>query len=125
MATVGYLEGMDPLVLSKLAVQGVGTLPLSNGFDNHGKFINTITERDQIELIVGYLHKIMRTQDRGFFPQDILQACHNCLIPVLIIIPNADHEAARQILGEACDFLILVDPADVYDEIAVHLNLGS
>ena len=67
MATIGYLEGTDPLVLSRLAVKGIGTLPLSNGFDNHGKFINTITEHDQISLVVGYLHKIMRTQYRSFF----------------------------------------------------------
>ena len=66
MVTVGYLEGTDPVMLSRLAAGGVGTLPLSNGVDNHGKFINAITERDEIDLVVGPLHKIMHTQHQGF-----------------------------------------------------------
>jgi len=34
--TVGYFEGTDPLLLNKLVARGIGTLPISNGFDSHG-----------------------------------------------------------------------------------------
>ncbi len=123
MATVGYLEGVDPLVLTRLAVRGVGTLPVSNGFDNHGKFITSISKRDEIDVIVGYLHKIMRTQRQGFFPQDLLRSCLDCHIPILILVPKADQLAARQALGQIGEAVTLVDPARLYEEILKVLAL--
>jgi hypothetical protein len=123
MATVGYLEGMDPLVLTRLAVRGVGTLPISNGTDNHGKFITTISERDDIDLVVGYLHKIMRTQHQGFLTADLLQSCIDCSIPVLIIVAAADQAMALEVLGPVGASVELVDPRVVYDEIAQRLQV--
>jgi hypothetical protein len=123
MATVGYLQGVDPLLLTWLAVRGVGTLPISNGFDNHGKFVNAITERDGVTLILGHLHKVLRTQHQGFLVEDILEACFLCSLPVLIIVRREDHDAARLRLGGAGERVILVDPDDVYDEVASRLNL--
>ena len=124
MATVGYLEGVDPLVLTRLAVRGVGTLPVSNGFDNHGKFITSISERDEIDVIVGYLHKIMRTQRQGFFPQDLLQSCLDCHVPILILVPEGDQPAARRVLGQVAEAVTLVDPAHLYQEILEVLALS-
>ena len=121
MATVGYLEGVDPLLLTRLAVQGIGTLPISNGFDNHGKFINSITERDGIDVIVGYLHKVLRTQRQGFLVEDILQSCFDCTIPILIIVPQEDHEAARELLGPASQYVVLVSPGRVHEEMMARL----
>ena len=95
MATVGYLEGTDPLVLTRLAVRGVGTLPVSNGFDNHGKFITSISERDNVDVVIGYLHKVTRTQRQGFYPHDLLQPCLDRGIAVVIVVPEEDHVAAR------------------------------
>ncbi len=123
MATIGYMEGTDPLVLTRLAVRGVGTLPVSNGADNHGKFITTISERDEIDLVVGYLHKIMRTQRQGFLTEDLLQSCLDCRIPVLIVVPEAEQGAARQVLGSVSESIILVDPGALYDEIASRVQL--
>lgn len=123
MATVGYLQGVDPLLLTWLAVRGVGTLPISNGFDNHGKFINAITERDGVTLILGHLHKVLRTQRQGFLVEDILDACFSCSVPVLIIAQREDHTAARSRLGRAGKRVILIAPEDVYDEVASRLNL--
>ncbi|MBN1641993.1 MAG: hypothetical protein JXA09_12230 [Anaerolineae bacterium] len=123
MPTVGYLQGIDPLILTRLAVRGVGTLPISNGFDNHGKFINAITERDEVDLIVGYLHKVLRTQRQGFPVMDILDACAMCHIPVLIIVPEEDQETARIRLGRASAQVELLAPERVYDEIAARLHL--
>jgi hypothetical protein len=123
MATFGYLEGTDPLVLSRLAARGVGTLPLGNGIDNHGKFITTINERDEIDLIVGYLHKIMRTQHQGFLTKDLLQPCLECGIPVWILVPEADQPIVRQALGAVGESITLVDPRALYDRIALMLQL--
>ena len=124
MATIGYLQGVDPLVLTRLAILGVGTLPISNGFDNHGKFINAITERDGIDIIIGHLHKILRTQRQGFYAEDILQACFDCRLLIVVIVPQADHEAARRLLGTVGNMVILVDPDHLYDEVVGRLDLA-
>ena len=123
MATVGYLQGVDPLLLTRLAVRGVGTLPISNGFDNHGKFINAITERDGIDLVIGYLHKVLRTQRQGFLVEDLLESCLGCDIPVLIIVPEADRSAARHLLGKAGERVVLCSPDHVYQECRSRLSV--
>jgi len=124
MATVGYLGGTDPLVLTRLAARGVGTLPLSNGVDNHGKFITSVSGRDGIDLIVGYLHKLARTQRQGFHPRDLLQPCIDFGITVIVVVPEADQALARQILGPVGGFTKLVDPDRLYDSIAQELILA-
>jgi hypothetical protein len=123
MATIGYMEGTDPVVLTRLAVRGVGTLPVSNGTDNHGKFMTTISERDGIDLVVGYLHKIMRTAHQGFLTKDLLQACLDRHIPVLIVVPEAEQADARRVLGPVSESIVLVDPGALYDEIASRVQL--
>jgi hypothetical protein len=124
MATVGYLGGTDPLVLTRLAVRGVGTYPLSNGIDNHGKFITSMSRRDGIDVVVGYLHKLARTQRQGFHPRDLLQPCLDIGVPVLIIVPDAEQALARQLLGAVSDSVELVDPEHVYDSVARVLGLS-
>jgi hypothetical protein len=124
MATVGYLEGLDPLLLTRLAIKGVGTLPLSNGFDNHGKFISNVTEREGLDVIVGYLHKVLRTQRQGFFAEDLLQSCRDCQIPVWLLVPEADQAAARQILGSVSEWVSLVDPDRLYDLLVEFFGLS-
>ena len=123
MAIIGYLEGTDPLVLTRLSARGVGTLPVGNGLDNHGKFITTISERDKIDLVVGHLHKIMRTPEQGFRTKDLLQPCLNYGIPVLIVVLEADQAMARQVLGPVSEWIALVDPSALYDEIVQRLQL--
>jgi hypothetical protein len=123
MPTVGYMQGIDPLVLTRLAARGVGTLPVSNGFDNHGKFINAITERDEVDVVVGHLHKVLRTQRQGFPVDAILDACSACSIPVLIVVPDEDRNAAQLLLGAAAARVDLVAPERVYEELATRLRL--
>ena len=36
MKIIGYMLGTDPEVLTQLLLEGYETLPLSNGYDNHG-----------------------------------------------------------------------------------------
>lgn len=122
MSTVGYLQGVDPLLLTRLAARGFGTLPVSNGFDNHGKFINAITERDGIDVIIGHLHKVLRTQHQGFLVEDILEACLGCSIPVLIIVPEEDHAAARRLLGRVSDRVTLVATQGLFEVVMSHLT---
>jgi len=124
MATVGYLEGTDPLVLTRLAARGVGTLPLSNGFDNHGKFITSVSGRDGLDLVVGYLHKFTRTQRQGFRPRDLLQPCLDYGITVMVLVPQSDQALARQALGSISDAMRLVDPAQMFDSIVQELALS-
>ncbi len=117
MAIVGYLEGTDPLLLTRLAVQGIGTLPLSNGFDLHGKYINHLTRQDGISVVVGYLHKVLPTPGMTITPRDLLFACMTHGIPVVLIAEKALQEQAYRLLGEAVAYVRLVDPADLYSTI--------
>jgi len=123
MPTIGYMEGTDPLTLTRLSAAGIGTMPIGNGFDNHGKFINNLSERDQVDLLVGYLHKFLTTQRQGFLPQDLLQACRESRIPVLVLVPEPDHPLARQALANVRDIIALIDPDCLYDEAARRLGL--
>ncbi len=117
MTTVGYFEGTDPVVLTRLAAKGIGTLPLSNGFDAHGKYVVHLTPQDGISVIVGYLHKVLPTNGVNVTPRDLLFACTTHNIPVLLIAETPFHDAARGRLGDVCDRVRLVDPAELYEAI--------
>lgn len=62
LVRVGYLEGTDPLLLTKLAVEGIETLPVANTWDGHGKPINHLSE-GEVNVVVGYLHKLIPTEE--------------------------------------------------------------
>jgi hypothetical protein len=62
MGLIGYFEGTDPLVLANLSIVGHSTMPLGNGFDNHGKYVGHITKDDNVSVVVGYFHKIMPSE---------------------------------------------------------------
>jgi hypothetical protein len=117
MTTVGYLEGTDPLILTKLAAKGIDTTPIANGFDNHGKYINHLSSDDGIAVVIGYLHKVMPTPEMTLTPGDLLFACFRHEIPVLLMVESSDHEGAAELLGEARDRVRLVDPADIYEAV--------
>jgi hypothetical protein len=117
MANIGYLEGTDPVVLTRLAVRGIGTVPISNGFDGHGKYINHLVPSDHIAVVVGYLHKLLPSAERVMTAKDLLFSCMTHSIPVLLIVPKADHAAAEKALGDASKYVVLVDPADIYGAI--------
>jgi len=116
MAMVGYLEGTDPLVLTRLNLRGIATLPLGNGFDAHGKYLGHLTKKDNVSVVAGYLHKVLPPVGVDFSPRDFLSACHTHDIAVLVVAPKAEHNLARESLGEVADWITLVDPGDLYEK---------
>jgi hypothetical protein len=117
MAIVAYLEGTDPLILTRLAARGIGTLPVSNGFDDHGKYVNHITSGDGVSVVIGYLHKVLPTSVMTLTPRDLLFACVTLNIPVLLMAEEADHQQAKKLLGDVADHVRLVDPARLYEAV--------
>lgn len=115
MVTVGYLEGTDPTILTKLYLKGIGTLPLGNGWDNHGKYVNHLTTTDGVDAVIGYLHKIIPPAFEGKLNLDILFACIAHGIPVYLMVPRGLQEKAMKWLGGDAGKVNLVDPAEVFD----------
>lgn len=113
MTRVGYLEGTDALFLNEMVARGFDTIPLSNGVDNHGKFVGHLTKADEISVVVGFLHKIIPLADSGLTSLDILHSCQVHKIPVLLVAQKAIQESAVKALGDACDIVTLVDLDEV------------
>ncbi len=129
MKIVGYFEGTDPFVLTRLVAEGYGTIPLANPWDNHGKIASRILP-GEIDLIIGYLHKLLPpvgkriTPDthttkmgidpaRDITPLDLLYPAKTNEIPVLVIAPYDCHDEAKELLGEAADFVTFVKHEDL------------
>lgn len=115
MATVGYLEGTDSTILTRLAVSGIDTLPLSNGVDGHGKYVNHLS-KGEVDVVVGYVHKLTPAAGIPTSPKDMLFACQIQDIPVLIIAPRDAQGAAKKVLGEAT-YSGIIASEDLFDEI--------
>jgi len=122
MKIVGYLEGTDSLLLTKLASQGIGVLPLGNGADNHGKYIGLITKADNIGIVVGYVHKVLPVPGRTLGPKDILFSCTTNKIPVIIIASKEDIKDANKQLGDVKESVTVVSPEKLYDTIMQNLK---
>jgi hypothetical protein len=95
LARVGYFEGTDPLLLSKLAAEGIETLPVANTWDGHGKYVNHLT-KGEVNVVVGYLHKIIPAEQQRVGASDLLFACKTLEIPVVLIVPAASRDKARR-----------------------------
>ncbi|UCE09032.1 MAG: hypothetical protein JSW61_08545 [Candidatus Thorarchaeota archaeon] len=127
MKTVGYFDGIDPELLTRIAANGFCTLPLANDFDNYGKLASHLEPGD-VDLILGYLHKIvppLRACDdktspdafRGLRPVDLLYRARSYSIPVLIVVPGEYHKQAKKLLGEAAEFVKIVKPEDLEKKV--------
>jgi len=125
LARIGYFEGTDPLLLSKLAAEGVETLPVANTWDGHGKMVNHLT-KGEVNIVVGYLHKVipaepLRTAALPIMVDNILSACKVHDIPVLLIVPAALREKAEKILSGTEVKIQIVSPEQVETEIRKYL----
>ncbi len=129
MKVVGYFEGTDPAVLSRLVAEGFGTLPLANNWDGHGKVASNL-EPGEVSLIIGYLHKLMPTERskersegvptsvgmaprKDIQPIELLYPAKSYNIPVLVVAPGDCHGEARGFLEEAAEFCTFVTPEEL------------
>ena len=120
MVRVAYFEGTDPLLLAKLASEGVETLPVANTWDGHGKYVNHLS-KGEVNVVVGYLHKVIPAEQEQMSPADILFACKNFDIPVVLIVPASFHEKAKKILGDVGPNVHITAPEDLEVQIRKYL----
>jgi hypothetical protein len=125
LARIGYFEGTDPLLLSKLAAEGIETLPVANTWDGHGKMVNHLT-KGEVNVVVGYLHKVipaepLRTSALPIMVDNLLSACNVHDIPVLLMVPAALREKAEKILTGTEVKIRIVSPEQVETEIRKYL----
>lgn len=112
MKIVGYMEGTKPEVLTNLLLDGYETLPLSNGWDNHGKYIAHINRNDGIALVVGYLHKFIPVAKEFSFA-DLLSSLKVYKIPVVFIVPEAKQDKAKKLVAAKGIKYSFADPSEV------------
>ncbi|MBD3285287.1 hypothetical protein GF359_02630 [candidate division WOR-3 bacterium] len=117
MKKIGYLEGTDPTLLTKLAIAGHGTLPLGNGWDNHGKYVNHLSKEDNIDAVVGYFHKVFPPEGEPQGPGDMLFACRSHKIPVFLLVNKENQKEAKSTLKSIGRGVTLVDPAEAFDAL--------
>nr|MBC7244434.1 hypothetical protein [Chloroflexota bacterium] len=86
------------------------------------KYINHLVPADHIAVVIGYLHKLLPVPERVMKPKDLLFSCMTHDIPVLLIVPKSDHEAARDVLGEAKGYVELVDLAELYQAVLAKVS---
>lgn len=120
MVRVAYFEGTDPLLLSKLAAEGVETLPVANAWDGHGRYVNHL-DKGEVDVVVGYFHKVMPGMLEHTQATDLLFACKNFDIPVILIVPALLHAKAEKLLGDVGPNIHLTAPEDVEVEVRKHL----
>lgn len=124
MKTVGYFDGTDSILLTKLAAHGFCTVPLGNEWDGHGK-IAAFIEPGEVDLIIAYLHKLLPPKDAEKrpvpTPVNLLFGAKTYNIPVFVIVPEGLHEEAKKRLGEAADFVRIIAPSNL--EAAVRKEL--
>ena len=121
--TVGYFEGTDSKLLTELICHGCDTIPISNGFDNHGRHIRSIHEGSRFDLLIAYLHKLYAPSGSGTTYQDVFHVCGVYEMPILIEVPDEFHAQAREKLAELPDFVTLVDPSEALDAARTILEI--
>ena len=117
MLKLGYMSGTDAGLLTKLAAAGVETVPLGNGWDNHGMYVGHVNKGDGFGAVVGYFHKFIPVKASSLVPADLGKACLVNKIPVFVLADKADHGQAQKVLGDLGPNVKIVDPADAAAEI--------
>lgn len=126
MKTVGYFDGTDSALLTKIAAHGFYTLPLGNQWDGHGK-VAAHLEPGEVDLIIAYLHKLLppRDEDSGPVPSPVylLYRAKTYNIPILVIVDKSHHKKAKDVLGEAAEFVEFVAPEELDGKVCEILGL--
>jgi len=125
LARVGYFEGTDPLLLSKLVIEGVETLPVANNWDGHGKPVNQLS-KGEVNVVIGYLHKVIPTEHArtAMFEvmlKNMFAACKAYGIPVTLIAPGNLVDKAKKLLGGNVPHVDIVAPEELEAHIRKYL----
>jgi hypothetical protein len=114
--TIGYFDGTDSALLTDLVCEGYDTLPISNGFDNHGMHVRIINNENRVDVLVGYLHKIYSPE--GMTPsgavtyQDVFHVCRTFEMPLILMVDRDLHDKARALFVDTPPCVKLVDPSE-------------
>ena len=117
---IGYFEGTDAPLLTALMCEGYDTIPVSNGRDHHGTHARLINDKNRVDLLIAYVHKIVapdreaRDQSDLTF-QDLFHICRTYEIPLIVETPSALHAQAYEMLDKPPDIVRLVDPAEALE----------
>ena len=113
---VGYFEGTDSVLLTDLVCHGHDTLPISNGFDNHGMHVRIINNENRVDVLIGYLHKIYSPEDSlhsgAVTYQDVFHVCRTFDIPLVLEVDSDLHDKARALMVDAPPCVHYVDPSE-------------
>ena len=124
MKTVGYMEGTNPEVLTTLLIKGYETIPLSNSWDNHGKYVAHITRNDNLALVVGWLHKFIPiNKELGI--EDALSPFRIYDIPIVFMVPKSMHKQANEVLADKDVRYKLTDPSEITNAVFNILEVSN
>jgi len=112
---VGYFAGTDSRLLTYLICHGYDTIPISNGLDNHGRYVRRINENNRFDLLIGYLHKIWGPEDAETQYQDIFHICRAFRMPLLLEVPRELQDRARGLMQEIPEEVRFVDPTEILE----------
>jgi hypothetical protein len=118
---IGYFDGTDSALLTDLVCDGYDTLPISNGFDNHGMHVRIINNENRVDLLIGYLHKIYSPE--GSTPagavtyQDVFHVCRTFDVPLILEVSSDLHDKARALLVDVPPSVRLVDPSEALSTV--------
>lgn len=125
MALIGYFEGTDSQLLTRLVARGHDTLPLSNGVDNYGLYVHDISKKDGIDVVIGYLHKAMTNEGETITTEEVLSGCTKLKIPVLLMIPAEEILGLKKRLGTLSPTARFVEPSHALREIEELIELNK
>jgi hypothetical protein len=111
MKIVGYMDGTNSEVMTSLFLEGFETLPLSNGWDGHGKYIAHISRNDNISLVLGYLHKFIPIA-KQFDIGDMFSSIKVYKIPCVFIVPKDRQAKAKKYIPKGLKY-VFADPHEV------------
>jgi hypothetical protein len=119
--TIGYFDGTDSALLTDLVCEGYDTLPISNGFDNHGMHVRIINNENKVDVLVGYLHKIYSpdgtTPSGAVTYQDVFHVCRTFDIPLILEVDTELHDKARALFVDTPPCVSFVDPSETLKKV--------
>jgi len=116
MKVIGYMEGTDTNLLTTLVAEGYETLPLSNGWDNHGKHLTLLNPADNISLVVGNLHKFVRLEDASIMSA-MLATVKAYDITVIFVVQKDLQSKATKLIADADLKYKFVDPSELIETV--------